>query len=398
MSGPTTTHKLLEPIIQKFLNADGDEGAIQLSLRIKQLIDEQSQLQPSQQAISNLVTRFVSSGQDLLSFADTKDVSKYKISGLAVLDCVLEFNDDLVPQRRNDICNYLIKVLENEKLQLSVLKAAALSLGHFARIATTNEIEFLRDNHLPSAFKLLQDHHSVSHRYSGCIIMTQLAINSPALIFAERRELFKFIWGAMSDKNNLVREEAAETLRAALKLVSQRENMSGYIKMALKFIMDTLNSSSSPSERVVGSLNILNIIMGGIISNAELLNAIRNERVQYQDIIWKVLSLKDHSKEGEVRMKVIEIIPNLAAAFSGAFLQPNSYTNNMNFLTFCFKSLITSATAGKNDRNLAYISLGRLFENMSNHLRNHRVDEIVQIIYNGFKEPFCVVNTCILFL
>ena len=81
MSGPAT-HKLLEPIIQKFLNSDGDEGALQLSLRIKQLIDEQSQLQPSQQAISNLVTRFVASGQDLLNFADQKDVSKYKISGL----------------------------------------------------------------------------------------------------------------------------------------------------------------------------------------------------------------------------------------------------------------------------------------------------------------------------
>ena len=388
MAGPAM-HKLLEPIVQKFLN--GDEDALQLSSRIKQLIDEQSQLQPSQQAISNLVSRFVSSGQDLLSFADAKDLVKFKISGLAVLDCVLEFNDDLVPLRRNDICNYLFKVLENERLPLSVLKAAALSLGHFARIATTNEIEFLRETHLPSAFKLLQDQRSESHRYSGCIILTQLAVNSSALIFAERTELFKFIWDAMSDKNYWVREEAAETLRAGLKLVSQRENMAGYIKMALKFILDTLNSSSSSSERVVGSLNILNIIMGGIISNAELLNTIRNEKVQYQDIIWKVLQRKDHSKEGDVRMKIIEIIPNLAAAFSGAFLQPNSYTSNMNFLTFCFKYLIESVT-GKKDRNLAYISLGRLFENMSNHLRNTSVDEIVQIIYNGFKEPFCMVN------
>eukprot|EP01037_Dinobryon_pediforme_P036831 gene36831-43956_t len=86
---------------------------------------------------------------------------------------------------------------------------------------------------------------------------------------------------------------------------------------------------------------------------------------------------------------MIEIIPNLAAAFSGAFTQPNKHTHNMNFLTFCFKYLIEAITA-RRDRNVAYISLGRLFETMSNHLRTTSVDDIFPVIENGFRDVFCV--------
>lgn len=96
----------------------GDDDAAQLSENVKKLIDAQSQVQLSQQGFSNLITKFVSNGQELLNYNDVKDSTKYKIAGLTVIDCVIDVNDEMVPQRRTEICNLLFKVLDNDRLPL----------------------------------------------------------------------------------------------------------------------------------------------------------------------------------------------------------------------------------------------------------------------------------------
>ena len=65
-----------------------------------------------------------------------------------------------------------------------------------------------------------------------------------------------------------------------------------------------------------------------------------DQNLSTQDMIWQVLQRKD-STDTDVKHKVIEIIPNLAGAFSSTFSQmPNLYTQSQSFLSYTVKFLL----------------------------------------------------------
>ena len=353
------------------------------------MIEDQSQHLPSQTAFSNLMTRLAGNGLDLLNH-ETRD-TRFKIAGLSVLDCLLDVNDEIMPERRIEIVNHLRKVFENDKLAIEtniiVIRAAACSIGHFARIASAQEIEFLQNFYLPFAFKLLGNSRSESQRFAGAIVLTQLAINSPSLIFARRKLLFSAIWDAVSDKNATVRGAAAEVLEVAFHLVSQRESLTEYLVIALQQIETGFKENTS--EKVIGSLLIIDMIVGGaVLTNSELQTMIRSQNLEAQEIIWKVLQRKD-SRDVDVKHKVIDIIPNLASAFSATFSQKNAYTNSSTFLGFTVRFLLETIK-GKRDRQIAYLSLGKLFIASSVLRSSTIIKEVFTVINDGFKEPFCI--------
>ena len=202
----------------------------------------------------------------------------------------------------------------------------------------------------PFAFKLLGNSRSESQRFAGAIVLTQLAINSPSLIFARRKLLFSAIWDAVSDKNATVRGAAAEVLEVAFHLVSQRESLTEYLVIALQQIETGFKENTS--EKVIGSLLIIDMIVGGaVLTNSELQTMIRSQNLEAQEIIWKVLQRKD-SRDVDVKHKVIDIIPNLASAFSATFSQKNAYTNSSTFLGFTVRFLLETIK-GKRDRQIA---------------------------------------------
>ena len=353
------------------------------------MIEDQSQHLPSQTAFSNLMTRLAGNGLDLLNH-ETRD-TRFKIAGLSVLDCLLDVNDEIMPERRIEIVNHLRKVFENDKQPIEtniiVIRAAALSIGHFARIASAQEIEFLQNFYLPFAFKLLANSRSESQRFAGALILTQLAINSPSLLFARRKLLFSAIWEVVSDKNATVRGAAAEVLEVAFHLVSQRESLTEYLVIALQQIESGFKENTS--EKVIGSLLIIDMIVGGaVLTNSELQTMIRDQNLEAQEIIWKVLQRKD-SRDVDVKHKVIDIIPNLASAFSATFSQKNAYTNSSTFLGFTVRFLLETIKA-KRDRQIAYLSLGKLFISSSVLRSSTIIKEVFGVINDGFKEPFCI--------
>jgi hypothetical protein len=296
-----------------------------------------------------------------------------------------------MPERRIEIVNHLRKVFENDKsaieVNILVIRSTALSIGHFARIASAQEIEFLQNFYLPFAFKLLSNNRSESQRYAGALILTQLAINSPSLIFARRKLLFSAIWEVVGDKNATVRGAAAEVLEVAFHLVSQRESLTEYLVTAFEQI--EAGFTANTSEKVIGSLLIIDMIVGGaVLTNVELTNMIRDQSLEAQDIIWKVLQRKD-SRDIDVKHKVIDIIPNLASAFCTTFSQKNVYTNGSTFLGFTVRFLLETIK-GKRDRGIAYISLGKLFIASSVLRSSTIITEVFGVIRDGFKDPFCV--------
>lgn len=392
--GPTV-HVLLEPILLKYLHSSSSDGIVDFNKQLKQLIEFHSRHDSSDVGFSVLAESLAQNALDLLNY-DTKDF-RFKIAGFTIFDNLLDVNEDAMPGgrvlARSKYAADVRKALEYEKLPLDVyapvLRLASFTLGHLARVGSAADNDFLQTFYLPIAFKALKQNRSDCNKYAGALILTQLSIHNASSIYARNSELFSNIWEVICDKNAAVRGAAAEALDAGLQLVSQRsqEQMEDYLKKALRQ-MDTGFISKS-TERITGSLLILDIALGTTVPTALLHDKIREEGLQFHDIIWKVLLLRD-SRDSDIKSKVIDIIPKLASSFMATFLQPNQYTNPHNFLQYTVKYLLETIRA-KKDRPLAYISLGKLVLSMTTALRSSTlISDILAIITDGFKDPFCV--------
>ena len=166
---------------------------MEYAAKIKALLIAQSRAMPPQ-PFSELMGRLMISAQDLLSVVDKaadkqssssssgerEQTVRFKLAGLVVFDRFLLFDDedDLVPERRMEICNHLMKVFEQDKLSLPVyevvLKAAAACIGNFAGVASVPEVEFLQAFYFPFCMKLMANPKFESHRYAGALVLQQL--------------------------------------------------------------------------------------------------------------------------------------------------------------------------------------------------------------------------------
>lgn len=259
--------------------------------KIQGLIDDQqSQNSFSLTTFSELLNQFVISSLDLLNYTDSRDTSRCKLAGLIVFDCLLDVTDDLRPERKFEIANHLCKILESDKLPMSsneiVLRTAALSVGHFVRIASRTEVDHFGGIAFQLALKLIGDARSEMHRFAGALTLSQLSKNAPAFIYIRRQNIFAVLWDLVCDKSAKVRDAAAEALEAGLQVVAQRENMEEYLQQALTQI--NAGFQANTLEKNLSSLIILDIIVNGVISAQDLQNTIVNAEIA-DDLIWKVL-------------------------------------------------------------------------------------------------------------
>ena len=308
----------------------------------------------SPQAFSVLISKLTENAIELLNHD-----SRYKRTGLAILDALLDVNDEILPDRKILIAGYLRKVLENDKLSVDssadILRSAALSLGHLARIASTTEIEFLQGFYLSEVVKWLYDSRSEVRRFCGVIILRQLAINSPAIIFNKRKSYFTALWDIIFEKNQLLREAAAEAIESTLVLFTQRENSDEYVRVVLSCV--EAGFASNVQDKVHGSMLVVDALLTSLPPN-DLLTTVRNVGKKFPDMIWEVLKRKD-SKESYIKHKVMELIPKLASTSSAFFLQANFYTTPNNFLSFAMRHLLAMVKSVA-DRQIAYVALGTL--------------------------------------
>lgn len=389
-----------------------NDSARILNRELRSLIDYESRHSASSVGFSSFITKLNASGVELLTY-EVKDL-KYKIAAITVFDCLLDVVDELVPERRMDIISHpLRKILENDKVPLEtsapVLRLAALVIGHFARIGSTLEIEFLQNTYWPIVLRLLGDTKSPCHKFAGSLLVTQLSLNAPALIFASRKQLFTNIWDVVSDRSKLVRAAAAESLEVSLQLVSQRSYgaMDGYIKTGLMQIETGL--AANISEKIIGSLLILKII---VVSTNELQEKLLLDGAQICKLMWIVLSKKDN-RDDDVKNQVLTTLPYLARAFSVEFIEQNKYTKPLNFLEYIVKFLLDTIKSSKYDNNFAskaYVTLGKLLSIMASYYNNYNinsniveksdeqlgnpsisnlVDEIFSTIRKGLIERYC---------
>lgn len=369
---------------------------------MKQAIDDQSQNLPSQVEFSNLLTKLFQNGVDMIN-SENKN-TRHKEFGIMLLDCLLDVNDEFFPDRRCMIANHLKRILNVEKSTIPLetcgpyMLSAAISLGHLSRIANTTEIELLQDEFVHCAVEWLCDKVDAK-RYAGTILLMQFTINSPNIIHNKRKNIFGNIFNVLSDKNLMVREAAGELFSVALIAVTQRDGVVvEYIKAALNQV--DVGFLSSVTEKVLGSLMLLDILVNPEVVSHNQLVGIINEKYQKKNttggsasavasLIWHVLQKKD-SKETEIRKKTVQLVPKLAGAFASFFVAQNPYTRTSNFLVY-YLTFLLKDIKNKKDREVCFLSLGHLFQYASASLRVvDMMADILPIIDEGFKFPFCI--------
>jgi hypothetical protein len=173
-------------------------------------------------AFSELLNQFVATSLDLLNYSGSQDTSKCKLAGLIVFDCLLDVNDDIKPERRFEIANHLCKILENDKLPLSlneaVLRTASVSVGHFVKIASRTEVDHFGGIAFQLALKLIADQRSEQHRFAGALILSQLSSNAPAFMFIRRQTIFSVIWDLVCDKSETAEFVSLATIYSHIRL------------------------------------------------------------------------------------------------------------------------------------------------------------------------------------
>lgn len=113
--------------------------------------------------------------------------------------------------------NYLQHMLPHHDQQIMV--PAAKALGRLA-VSSSAFTADLVDTQVEHALEWLQGDRS---RLAAVLVLRELAVNAPTLIYAYVPRILDLIWVALRDSRNVIREYAADCLSQCLEIVQQRE-------------------------------------------------------------------------------------------------------------------------------------------------------------------------------
>ncbi|KAI8981018.1 armadillo-type protein [Pilobolus umbonatus] len=216
-----------------------------------------------------------------------------KLGAITAIDCLI----DLEPEgNANRFHNYLRHMLPYNDAQVMV--PAARALGRLAVSSSTLTADLV-DTQVEHALEWLQGDRS---RLAAVLVLRELAINAPTLIYAYVPRILDLIWVALRDSRNGIRENAAECLSQCLEIVQQRETP--LRKTWYARIWEEVNRGLK--------MNSAEATHGSLLAMRELLlHAGMFMTDMYKDVCDITLRLKD-SRDALIRKTVVSIIPTLA--------------------------------------------------------------------------------------
>ena len=232
-------HNLLEPHLPQLYSISSDENVrMDVSKKIVDAIEIQKEHLHSQ-GISHLLSKLAENGMDMVEgkymgkYSPERSSSCLPIAGLTILDSLLDIPETDTILKRN-LINFFKKMLFinnidpclDERTSI-VLKLTVSCIGHLARIATASESDHLKVSFLSMAFKCVIEPRSEVHRYSGLLLLTQLAMHIPVHVYDQKQKFFDGIFDAIFDRNTIIRIGASKAFSEALKLVFERESSEG---------------------------------------------------------------------------------------------------------------------------------------------------------------------------
>jgi FKBP12-rapamycin complex-associated protein len=196
---------------------------------------------------------------------------------------------------------------------------AADALGKLATPGGTLTAELV-EAEVKTALEHLQIDRQENRRFAAVLVLKELAASSQTLLYTWVPQILEVIWVALRDTKVLIREKAADTLRACLHILSNRdsEQRNKLFQRVYDEAQAGLNvKTSNTVETIHGSLLALRALLE---KGAMFMHGIRYKETS--EVIMKYKDYKD--KDNLIRKEVISLIPTLAsyapAEFTSSYL------------------------------------------------------------------------------
>ncbi|GMH78184.1 hypothetical protein TL16_g07704 [Triparma laevis f. inornata] len=324
------------------------------------------------------------------------------IVGICVLDCLLEVKDEDLIKRRRDFGNQLRSVIKNSSTHsVPVITTACRALGHFARIASTTDIEFVEEHFLKQTRDWIKDGKSEMRRLTAVCILRQLLVEAPALFYSKKEATLNDLNEAVRDSKPTIRAKASETLGTFLMFVHQREHEVKYYEDCLKFAESGLASSNE--NHVHGSL----LVLMQLLNHPTMLEASDTDtklshslaktlrdsmNKNFKQFAQCIITEKKNSPSAVIQGAVIELIPVLAK-FDTSLENSQAKSTFMNSCLGPSVDFLIGSVNSENNVDVAYKSLGNLSITLGRRIPKQMQDQIIEIIFSCFTgdslDRFC---------
>ncbi|KAI9303923.1 armadillo-type protein [Cunninghamella echinulata] len=229
----------------------------------------------------------------IFELAHGSDINE-KLGAIIAIDRLIDLEPEGNTSRYN---SYLSLMLPYNDPQVMI--PAAKALGRLAISSSTFTADFV-DTQVEHSLEWLQVDRS---RLAAVLMLRELAVNAPTLIYAYVPRILDLVWLALRDSRSLIRENAADCLSQCLEIVQQRETKQRdqwYDRIWEEVNRGLRNGSA---ETVHGSLLVMREL---------LLHAGMFMTNMYRDVCEITLRFKD-SRDVLIRKTVVAIIPTLAS-------------------------------------------------------------------------------------
>jgi FKBP12-rapamycin complex-associated protein len=260
-----------------------------------------------------------------------------KIGGILAIDKLIDIeHDENVKTTR--FANYLRIGLQSNDITVMVM--ASKALWRLAQASGTLTAVFV-ESEVKRALEWLQD--APSRRHAAVLVLKELAENAPTLFYVHVVAFFDLVWAALNDNSLHTREAAVEALRAALAVISEREN-----RLRVQWYHKIYEEANKGLKQ-----NVPSTIHGSLLALGELLrNTGEFMYTRYKDVCDTILRQRAH-RDRLVKRTVISLFSRLAQ-----FL-PEEFVNN--YLTTCLQTLLNSLRKERpEERSVAFIALGEI--------------------------------------
>ena len=285
-----------------------------------------------------------------------------KIGGILAIDALISFDGDDAAQKTTRFSGYLRSALRSN--DNTVLVFAARALGRLAIPGGALTAELV-EAEVSSALEWLQSDRQETRRFAAVLIIRELALNSPTLLYAFVPQIFDCILVALRDPKVLIRETAAEAAGACFEIIAARD---AHLRQQWlgRVYDDALQGFKSPSPDIIhGSLLTMEKLLrkGGMFMGDH-----------YREACEITQRLKDH-RDPRIRALVVIVIPVLAG------YAPEQFTH-----AYLHKFMIFLQGQLKKDkeRNAAFIAIGKIAHAVSSAIAPY-LDGIIVYIREGLS-------------
>lgn len=324
----------LDYISRQLKSRAGDDVRRRAASQLKNLVNlchrdlNPEQFQSFCNTVHTRITQLITHGGD----------SAERLGGIYAIDALVDADGVDATMKYTRFTNSLKTILRGK--DMNPMRPAAVALGKLCRPGGLL-ISDLVESEVNMAFEWLQNDRVEERRYSAVLVLRELAINAPTLMYQYIQTVFELIWVGLRDPRQQIREASAETVSACFQIIRDRDQEMKQIFMGKIYSECRQGFRVNTVEYTHGSLLVLKELLeqGGMFMQEH-----------YQEACDIVFRHKDH-REPTIRNTVVLLIPDLASYSPADFAQ--SWLHK-------FMVYLSGMLKKDKERNDAFLAIGNV--------------------------------------